>query len=285
MTTPVPVITLVTTPKSSTEIDFHGTLTGLVPGQAWSISATASQGWPQTFATEAATTLPAGSPPPTPTPTPTATAAPTPTPTPTPVPVTWASPSAMTLSADKLTATCPGGKVTALSSVPIPATPWYAKVKIVKGGPNWTVGIVNIAYSPTLGYLGLDNNSIGFYPDDRVAQSFWVNNKLIEYATGSITPAASADGDVVKIAGVGTKIFVQTPSMVAAFGPDSWNSLPKVSFSDPHTGAVDFAVLGSGNLWLAFNESDTGTAATLITDAASLADGPAGYMPLTSAAP
>jgi hypothetical protein len=153
-------------------------------------------------------------------------------------------------------------------------------VKIVNVDSNWSVGVANANFSPAI-YLGSDNNGVGFYPNDGVTQSFWINNALVEYATGIATPSVSANGDVVKIAGVGTKLFVQTPSMVATFGPDSWNSLPSVSFAAPYTGAVDFSVLGTGKLWLAFNEDHAGMAAELIvTD---LTDGPAGYVPLGSA--
>jgi hypothetical protein len=307
---PDPTVTITATPKSDTEVEFTGTVTGLTGNEAVRVTVVATVGdtgsgsattttqptptpsptataTPTPTPTETPTPTPTDTPTPsptvTPTPTPTDTATPSPTPTATPSPtpttaaVTWAPTTPLKLSDDKLTATCGAGiRATALTTVSKTAGKWYWKVKIVKAAQGSAVGLANANFSLSNSWLGLDANSIGFYMV-QPPLTFWRANKEILVPPGA--PKGDVDGAEIRMAWDATahRLWVQSPAMLV-IGPHAWNDAAN---ADPATGlgGLDVSALGTGPLTPGLSMVDQGASGQLIV--AGLTDVPDGFSPLS----
>ena len=257
---PSPVVKATATAKSATEIDVAATVTGLSAGEAVTITVTAVSGVSGTASVSATTPV---------------------TPPPSPSAVTWAPSTAFPLSDDKLTAMCGGTVGIAVATVGKASGKWYWKVKAVKAGPNFAVGLVN-AKAPISGTFlgGLDGgNGVGFYSCYATQPlSFWVNNNLYGPWYQGLNGALDVDSAEYRQAWDADKHlwWVQTPAMVSTIGAKAWNNQAN---ADPATGVggIDVSAFGA-ELWPVLGMAESGSAGLL--EVTGLIDAPAGFVAL-----
>ncbi len=96
---------------------------------------------------------------------------------------------------------------------------------------NCSVGIGNINFQPTVFFGGGDTNCAAFYPtgggaNEQVPLSAYFNNLPILSPSGS--PVGDVNGVVVTVCVdiPNNQWWVQTPNMVATYGPNAWNDSP-----------------------------------------------------------
>jgi len=181
------------------------------------------------------------------------------------------------LSKDKLTATvAPSGtKGAVFTSIGKTKGKWYWNIRAITGGPNFSVGLANASFTKAFTFLGDDNNSVAFYAFDlNIPLTFWINNKIAGVPAN--IPTTDVDGAVFRMAWDADNhlLFVQSPEMVKAIGPNAWNNQAN---ADPATGAggLDVSVLGTGTIWPALGMAEPGSSGQLIV--AGLTDVPSGY--------